>query len=103
MEALAWKWILLLVDSSKSGLTPRANRLVRLSEWLGGDETLEDGVVRTEHTLDWSKTFPEIADQFERMAIERDRYRNALEDIANGRFSGSFEAVQLATEALGDA
>ena len=34
---------------------------------------------------------------------ERDRYRNALEDIANGRFSGSFEAMQLATEALGDA
>ena len=90
-------------------MTPngKANRRgsVRLSEWLGGDETLEDGVVRTEHTLDWSKTFPEIADQFERMAIERDRYRSALKRIAalEREWSVQSEAVRIASEALADA
>lgn len=59
--------------------------------------------LKTEHAIDWRKTAQEIEDQFQAGMIERDRYRNALEDIANGRFSGSFEAVQLATEALGDA
>jgi hypothetical protein len=34
---------------------------------------------------------------------ERDRFRKALEDIAAERFSGSFEAVMIATEALRDA
>ena len=76
-----------------------------LSDRLGGDETLEDGVVRTEHTLDWSKTFPEIADQFERMAIERDRYRSALKRIAalEREWSVQSEAVRIASEALADA
>ena len=59
--------------------------------------------LKTEHAIDWRKTAQEIEDQFQAGMIERDRYRNALEDIANGRFSGSFEAVQLATKALGDA
>ena len=59
--------------------------------------------LKTEHAIDWRKTAQEIEDQFQAGMIERDRYRNALEDIANGRFSGSFEAVQLATEALHDA
>ena len=59
--------------------------------------------LKTEHAIDWRKTAQEIEDQFQAGMIERDRYRKALEDIANGRFSGSFEAVQLATEALGDA
>lgn len=34
---------------------------------------------------------------------ERDRFRKALEEIAAERFSGSFEAVMIATEALRDA
>ena len=62
-------------------------------------------MVRTEHTLDWSKTFPEIADQFERMAIERDRYRSALKRIAalEREWSVQSEAVRIASEALADA
>ena len=40
---------------------------------------------------------------WEAAQTDLDRYRKALEDIANGRFSGSFEAVMLATEALGRA
>ena len=37
--------------------------------------------MRTDHSLDWSKTAQEIADQFEAGMIERDRYREALEAI----------------------
>ena len=37
--------------------------------------------MKTEHALDWSKTAQEISDQFEAGMIQRDRYREALEDI----------------------
>jgi len=56
--------------------------------------------LKTEHAIDWGKTAQEIEDQFQAGMIERDRYRNALEAIVNGRFPGVAEVVQLATEAL---
>ena len=37
--------------------------------------------MKTEHALDWGKTAQEIADQYEAGMIERDRYRDALEEI----------------------
>ena len=37
--------------------------------------------MKTERALDWGKTAQEISDQFEAGMIQRDRYREALEDI----------------------
>ena len=75
----------------------QANRLVRLSERLGGDETLEDGVVRTEHTLDWSKTAQEIADEYEAGMIERDVLREKLDDCLE-----SLRLIERVTRPDGD-
>ena len=43
--------------------------------------------MKTEHALDWGKTAAEIEADFEQMAKERDRYREALEHIARGVFN----------------
>ena len=37
--------------------------------------------MKTEHALDWGKTAQEISDQYEAGMIQRDRYREALEEI----------------------
>ena len=37
--------------------------------------------MKTEHSIDWSKTMSEIEDQYERMAIERERCVLALFQI----------------------
>ena len=38
--------------------------------------------MKTEHALDWGKTAQEIEDQFQAGMIERDRYRECLEELA---------------------
>ena len=37
--------------------------------------------MKSEHALDWGKTAQEISDQYEAGMIQRDRYREALEEI----------------------
>ena len=58
--------------------------------------------LKTEHAIDWRKTAQEIEDQFQAGMIERDRYRNALEDIANlvADTDTLGDAVSIAAEAM---
>ena len=58
--------------------------------------------LKTEHAIDWRKTAQEIEDQFQAGMIERDRYRNALEDIANQVADTDTlgDAVSIAAEAM---
>ena len=60
--------------------------------------------MKTEHALDWGKTAREISDQFQAGMIERDRYREALEDIlANEEAYNRNDALSayIAKNALG--
>jgi len=57
--------------------------------------------LKTEHALDWGKTAQEIEDQFQAGMIERDRYRDALENISQERPRNSWvDARNIAREAL---
>ena len=56
--------------------------------------------VKTEHALDWGKTAQEIEDQFQAGMIERDRYRECLEELAQ-TYSGSHWVGAKVRKALG--
>ena len=60
--------------------------------------------MKTEHALDWGKTAQEIADQYEAGMIERDRYRDALEEIIANETAynrGDGLSAYIAKNALG--
>ena len=60
--------------------------------------------MRTEHALDWSKTALEIEAQFEAGMIERDKYRDALENIIGNEEvynRGDAQTAYIAKTALG--
>ena len=60
--------------------------------------------MKTEHALDWGKTAPEIADEYEAGMIERDRYRKALEEIIANEAAynrGDGLSAHIAKNALG--
>ena len=60
--------------------------------------------MKTEHALDWGKTAREIADQYEAGMIERDRYRDALEEIIANETAynrGDGLSAYIAKNALG--
>jgi hypothetical protein len=56
--------------------------------------------LKTEHALDWGKTAQEIEDQFQAGMIERDRYRECLEELAQ-TYSGSHWVGAKVRKALG--